>query len=146
MLHEEELSVAVMQETVKTVLVVEDDEDTQAVFIEALSLLTPYTVHVTKNSSKALYFVTHTRPSLLLIDYRLPGDVNGITLYDQLHALPELESLPAIIISAHISEKLTHESESRKLIRLEKPFDLDVFLDTVKQALDEPESNKQQPS
>jgi CheY-like chemotaxis protein len=145
MREEEAMSVSA-KPTAKIILVVEDDEDTQSVFLEALSLLTPYTVHITKNGSEALYFVTHTRPSLLLIDYRLPGDVNGITLYDQLHALPELESIPAIIISAHISEKLTHESESRKLIRLEKPFDLDVFLDTVKQAFDEPESDKQQPS
>ena len=134
MLSEEEVPGAA-QLTAKTILVVEDDEDTRAVFLEALSLLPPYTVHVTKNSSEALQFVTHTRPSLLLLDYRLPGNVNGITLYDQLHALPELESIPAIIISAHISETLTHESESRKLIRLEKPFDLDVFLDTIMQAL-----------
>ncbi len=145
MREEEAMSVSA-KPTAKIILVVEDDEYTQAVFLEALSLLTPYTVHITKNCSEALYFVTHTRPSLLLIDYRLPGDVNGITLYDQLHALPELESIPAIIISAHISEKLAHESESRKLIRLEKPFDLDEFLDAIKQALDEPESNKQQPS
>ena len=61
--------------------------------------------------------------------------MNGIDLYDQLCAFPGRENIPAIIISATPSEQLTGDIESRNLFHLEKPFDLDVFLDTLKQAL-----------
>ncbi len=40
-----------------------------------------------------------------------------------------------MIISGIKSEQVTHDIESRKLIRIEKPFHLDAFLDTVEQAL-----------
>jgi CheY-like chemotaxis protein len=120
--------------TVKTILVVEDDEDNQALFIEALSLLTSYHVQVARNSTEALHFVKHIKPSLFILDYRLPN-INGIELYDQLHAIPELEKIPAIIISGIASDKVARDIESRKLIRIDKPFDLDELLDTVKHAL-----------
>ena len=134
MLHEEELSVAAMQDTVKTVLVVEDDEDNRLVLTEAFSLLTSYHVQVARNNTEALHFVKHIKPSLFILDYRLPN-MNGIELYDQLHAIPELEKIPAIIISGIASEQLTRDIENRKLIPIEKPYDLDAFFDTVKQAL-----------
>jgi CheY-like chemotaxis protein len=101
---------------------------------EAFSLLTSYHVQVARNTTEALHFVKHIKPSLFILDYRLPN-MNGIELYDQLHAIPELEKIPAIIISGIASEQLTRDIESRKLIHIEKPYDLDTFLDTVKQAL-----------
>ncbi len=132
--HEEELSVAAKQDTVKTVLVVEDDEDTRLLFTEAISMLTPYEVQVARNSTEALHCVKHRKPDLFILDYRLP-QITGIQLYDQLHALPGLEHVPAILISGIASEQVTRDIDGRKLIPIEKPFDLDGFLDTVKQAL-----------
>ena|SRR6266481_5922168 len=134
MLDEEEISVAAMHDTVKTVLVVEDDEDNRLVFTEAFSMLTPYHVQVARNGPEALKLVTHIKPDLFILDYRLLH-MNGIQLYDQLHATPGLEHVPAIIISGIASEQVTRDIDSRKLIRIEKPYDLDAFLDTVKQAL-----------
>jgi CheY-like chemotaxis protein len=61
--------------------------------------------------------------------------MNGLDLYDQLHATPGLEHIPAIIISSVSSQEASHEIESRHLLRVDKPFDLDEFLDTIKQAL-----------
>ena len=61
--------------------------------------------------------------------------MTGIDLYDQLHATPELEHTPAIIISSVASEDILHEIESRKLEHVEKPFDLDELLARIKQAL-----------
>lgn len=134
MLQEQEQSFTTKHGTVKTILVVEDDEDNQALFIEALSLLTSYHVQVARNSTEALHFVKHIKPSLFILDYRLPN-INGIELYDQLHAIPELEKIPAIIISGIASDKVARDIESRKLIGIDKPFDLDELLDTVKHAL-----------
>lgn len=134
MFQEQEQSFTTKHGTVKTILVVEDDEDNQALFIEALSLLTSYHVQVARNSTEALHFVKHIKPSLFILDYRLPN-INGIELYDQLHAIPELGKIPAIIISGIASDKVARDIESRKLIGIDKPFDLDELLDTVKHAL-----------
>ncbi len=133
-LHEEEMSLAAKHDTVKMVLIVEDDEDNRQVFTEAFALLPSYHVQAVRSSQEALTFVKHIKPSLFILDYRLP-QTNGIELYDQLHALPGLETIPAIIISGIKSEQVARDIESRKLIRIEKPYDLDEFLDTVKQVL-----------
>jgi len=133
MLAEEELPITTKHKAL-TILVVEDDEANQELFTTALSLLTSYHVHAARNSTEALNFVKHMKPSLFILDFRLP-QTNGIELYDQLHAIRGLENIPAMIISGIKSEQVTRDIESRKLIRIEKPFDLDAFLDTVEQAL-----------
>jgi DNA-binding NtrC family response regulator len=116
------------------ILIVEDDEDHRALYRQAFRLLTPYYVQVVRNGSQALHFVTQIKPNVFILDYRLP-DMNGLDLYDQLHAIPGLERIPAIIISGVSSEEASHAIESRHLLRVEKPFDLDAFFITIKQAL-----------
>lgn len=134
MLPEQEQSLATKHDALKIILIVEDDEDNLELFTLTISSLTPYHVQRVRNGSEALYVVHHIKPSLFILDYSLPR-MNGIDLYDQLHALPGLEHIPAIIISGVGSEKVARDIESRKLIRIEKPYELDNFLNAVKQAL-----------
>jgi len=130
----EERSITTKHDAVKTILVVEDDEDTQALFTDALSMFTHFHVQVVGDETEALDCSRHIGPSLLILDFRLPK-MNGIQLYDQLHAIPGLENIPTIIVSTIASEQVRRDIESRKLTLIEKPFDLDVFLDTITQAL-----------
>ena len=127
MLQEEERSFTVTHTAGKTLLVVADDPEEQTLFTEPFSLLTPYHIKVARNSIEAFHFVKHIKPSVFILEYRLPG-IDGIELYDQLHATPGLERIPAILISSVSSEEVTGEIESRKLIHIEKPFDLDDVL------------------
>lgn len=129
MLQEEEKS-SIAKHHVKTILVVEDDADTREVYTEVVALLKPHHVKVARNGSQALHFVQHIKPSLFILEYRLPV-LDGIDLYDQLHATPGLERIPAILISSVSSEQLTGEVERRKLILIEKPFELDDVLSTI---------------
>ena len=133
MLAEEELPITTKHKTL-TILVVEDDEANQELFTTALSLLTSYHVHLARNSTEALHFVEHIKPNVCILDYRLPH-MNGMQLYDHLHALPGLEHMPTILISAASTEQLKQDIESRQLIHIEKPFNLDEFLDTIQQVL-----------
>jgi CheY-like chemotaxis protein len=64
--------------------------------------------------------------------------MNGLALYDQLHAIPELEKVPTILISSSLSDEVRYEAEQRKLVMLEKPFDLDDFLHTIHRMLGQP--------
>lgn len=132
MLQEEERSLTAKHHA-PTILVVEDDKGIRDLFTQAFALLTPYHVQVVRNGPEALHFVTQIKPNLFILDYLL-SDMDGIQLYDQLHATPGLEHIPAIIISVSL-EKVSHEIENRHLLRINKPFDLVKFLDTIKQAL-----------
>ncbi len=110
----------------KLILLVEDDAINAACIAQIISQETPYYVFQTSDSVRALEVMKHLKPDLFLFDYRL-HNMNGIQLYDLLHANKELENIPAIILSACL-EDCQDAIEQRKLISIEKPFNLDEFL------------------
>ena len=69
--------------------------------------------------------------------------MNGIQLYDALHALEELEDIPAIILTACL-EDCEAEIETRKLVAFRKPFDVDDFLYTIEEMLSWPAGRSSQ--
>ena len=113
-----------------TILVVEDDADTREVMGLLLSTLPASHSSLVSDASQAIQFAQAVKPDVLIVDYRLP-DMNGLELYDQLHATPGLEAIPALLLTATRLEALRPEIEQRQLTALEKPFDLDAFLLTV---------------
>ncbi len=119
----------------KTILVVEDDEVTGSLISEIIAQETPHHVLLARDGFQALELVREfeTRPHLFILDYRLPG-MNGIKLYDQLHAIQELDHIPAIILSASI-EEYKEQIRTRNIIGLGKPFDTDELLLTIEEEL-----------
>ena len=111
----------------KTILVVEDDELIGAFLAEAISQETAYHPLLASDGFEALRVTHDIKPSLFLLDYHLPK-MNGVELYDQLHAKEGLETVPTIILSANLPlEELT----KRGLVGLKKPFDLDQLLQVI---------------
>lgn len=84
---------------VGTILVVEDDRPTgeviQLTLMEELSLHT----FLVADPYEALDFANTVKVGLWIIDYLLPG-MNGLELYDRLHASKALQDVPSILISA----------------------------------------------
>ncbi len=119
------------QVAVKTILVVEDDEDIGAFIVQALTLETPYEALLVADGSQASKVVKTLKPSLFLLDYQLP-DITGIKLYDQLHTTDGLEDIPAIIISANAPAK---EMRNRKITHISKPFELTDLLQSIEKLL-----------
>ncbi len=117
----------------KVILLVEDDAINAACIADLISQETPYHVFVATNGSEAMNFARHIKPHLLIVNYRLPG-MNGIDLYDSLHALPAVEATPAILLSACLEDCLD-ALETRQLLGVRKPFDLDDFLYTIEEVL-----------
>lgn len=76
-------------------------------------------------------FYHDIKPDLLLLDYQLPH-MNGIELYDRLHAIKELSDIPGLIMSAHLP---THELKKRCLTGLSKPLEVSDLLDALAQFL-----------
>ena len=115
----------------KTILVVEDDEFISIFLAEAISQETAYHPLLVSDGFEALKVTHDIKPSLFLLDYRLPK-MNGVELYDQLHAREELETVPAIILSANLP---LHELTKRGLVGLKKPFDLDHLLQEIEKTI-----------
>ena len=115
----------------KTILVVEDDELIGTFLTEAISQETPYHALLVSDGFEALKVTHHIKPSLFLLDYRLPK-MNGLELYDQLHAKEGLETVPAILISANLPLR---ELTKRSIPSLKKPFDLDQLLQTIEKTI-----------
>lgn len=118
----------------KTILVVEDDADTQEFLASLFSEVTNYHYQLATDASQAVNFTKGVKPNLIILDILLKG-MNGLELYDLLHATPGLETIPAIFITASYFEKFRPEIEKREVMVIKKPFDLDEFLRTVQQLL-----------
>ena len=90
--------------TTKTILVVEDDRDIGEFLDLALTQETPYHALLVADGFQALRVVREIKPDLLILDYHLPN-MDGIELYDHLHATKGLEDTPAILLSANLPRK-----------------------------------------
>ena len=128
--------------TSKVILVVEDDAAHAELLMDVLSQETGYSVFVAADSFSAFALVRQITPHLFLLDYYLSG-TTGLTLCDQLHAISELEAVPAIILSASL-ERHRAAIESRKLAALSKPFEIDALLALIEEVLRSPSASSSQ--
>jgi CheY-like chemotaxis protein len=116
---------------VKTILLVEDDVSIGEVLTQAIAQETPYLAVLVPDAFEALQTIKGVKPNLLVLDYHLPR-MNGIELYDRLHSMQDLANVPAMMISARLPHQ---ELEKRDILGMNKPIDLDEFLQTIEQLL-----------
>ncbi|GAC1366124.1 MAG: hypothetical protein NVS2B12_12440 [Ktedonobacteraceae bacterium] len=131
MARDVEQNVVSERASVKTILVVEDDVNIGEVLVQAITQETPFLAILVSDGFEALKAANGVKPNLFILDYQLPR-MDGITLYDQLHAIAELQDVPAIMISARLPQK---ELEKRKIMGMNKPIDLDEFLQAIEDLL-----------
>jgi two-component system response regulator DctR len=76
-----------------------------------------------------------TRPCCVLLDVRMPG-MSGLTLFEQLLALPWQATLPVIFLSGHADVPTAVDAVKRGAFDFcEKPFSHNRLVDRVEQAL-----------
>lgn len=116
------------------ILLVEDEPTMQDLLVWLLSEEEHYSVLRSARGEDALALIEQQQqvPQALLLDYQLAGPMNGIELYDRLHARPGWQHVPAIIMSANLPEEAVR---TRQLIGLAKPFDIDELLAHVAAAV-----------
>src|SRR5690348_15501948 len=105
----------------KIILVIEDDASVGACLVEAITQETPYMAFLVTEPDHALTVLREVTPDIILLDYLLPH-MNGLDLYDYLHAYKPLKDIPVIMISASLPQQ---EVTRRQLIGLQKPFEID---------------------
>jgi DNA-binding response OmpR family regulator len=111
----------------KTILIVEDDDAFGEFLCQAISQETPHQPLRVPNGFQALEVIKEVTPGLVILDYYLPS-MNGVELYDQLHATRGLERLPAIMTSPGVLE---HDIQDRHIVGMSKPVELSKLLDII---------------
>jgi DNA-binding NtrC family response regulator len=114
------------------ILLVEDETDIAEFLTQVLGEVMPYPVLPLPSARDALEAVRSVKPSLFLLDYRLP-DSNGLALSDQLHAKKGLEAIPTLMMSASPPPRL--EMQKRHIAFLPKPFDISELVEAIEDLL-----------
>jgi len=118
-------------DSVKTILVVEDDQHIGEFIVEAFIQETPFQAMLATDGKQALKIVQHVKPNVLLLDNNLP-DMKGIELYDRIQVERKLENVPVLLMSANVP---VQEAKKRNLFCLNKPFELNDLLQTIEKLL-----------
>jgi len=106
------------------ILLVEDETDVREAIEEVLVEHGCQVVCVTDGLEALEWLSSGQRPSLVLLDFIMPG-MSGWTLLERMRADPALSDVPVVSISAL---SVAHPSLSAVL---RKPFDLPSLLQTV---------------
>jgi DNA-binding response OmpR family regulator len=114
----------------KTILVVAGDADMGAFLHGALLQETAHHVLLAMQGFEALKITHYITPQLFILNYHLLR-MNGIELYDRLHARHNLQATPAILLSTYLPP---HQQEitKRDMRGMSIPLELDELLATVK--------------
>ena len=110
------------------ILILDDNEDILDIVHEVLT----YEQFEVKTLTKSIGFITIAesfQPDLIVLDYRL-ADGNGADICRMIKKHPGLNHIPVIIYSAYI-EKGSHIKDVAPDAVINKPFDLNVFVETV---------------
>jgi two-component system cell cycle response regulator DivK len=118
----------------KTVLHVEDNFDNR-LLVRRLLQAFGYNVIEAENASKAREMLKTNQPDLILMDINMP-DVDGYTLTNELKAMPKLQGIPIVAITANVMKGDRERTLSAGCDGyIEKPIDVDKFIDQVERFL-----------
>ena len=116
------------------ILVVEDDDGIRLMLKDLVAFETPYNAVYATTGAETLEAVREVTPSLFVLNYNLP-DTNGIALYDQLHTIQRLATVPALLITARLSDEIADEVNNRNITFVQKPFDITDLLNIIEKTI-----------
>jgi len=82
----------------KKILVVDDNPDIRRLL--HLSLEKPYEIIEADDGKAALRLAVQYRPSLILLDIMMPGEIDGLQVLETLKKTPELQHIPVAMLTA----------------------------------------------
>lgn len=113
----------------RAIVIVEDNEPIAGLIQEVLNEVPGYGAVTVSDGRQALAVIPAVRPGLVILDIDLPG-LDGLALYDRLHARPATAAIPVLFMSADAHEPELAGRGIRDYLR--KPFDLDDLLARVR--------------
>ncbi len=119
----------------KTVLIIDD----QPFFItlqQAMLQKQGYRVLAASTGAEGLAQAKQHKPDLILLDVEMPG-MDGFAVCEKLKQDEELKKIPVIILTAtRVVEDLQNKFRELGVFRwMDKPFDPDVLIQSVREAI-----------
>ena len=111
--------------TGKKILVVDDKEDSRVLVGKVLKFR-GYEVIGVKTGEEAVHMTQTEVPDLILMDVRMPGEIDGLEATRRIKALPRLAHIPILIMSASVRPEDVQRAQGagcNGFIR--KPIDID---------------------
>ena len=121
----------------KKILHVEDNLENR-ILIRRLLMSDNYEVLEAENADQAMRILAVTTPNLILMDINMP-EVDGYSLTTNLKSRPNFKKIPIIAITANVmrgDRERVFKSGCNGYI--EKPIDVDQFLDQITYSLNQP--------
>ena len=115
---------------VKTILLVEDDDDLRQMFADALRFA-GFNVRQAPDGLHALRILETESPDLIVLDLVLPG-VDGLSVRDEILAHLETRHIPIVIVTGSAD---TFADRLRGDCVLRKPVMPDKLVETVRKCL-----------
>lgn len=111
--------------TGKKILVVDDKEDSR-VLVEKILRLRGYEIIGAGTGEDAISMAQTELPALILMDVRMPGEIDGLEATRRIKALPQLAHIPILAVTASVRP----EDMQRALAEgcsgfIRKPIDID---------------------
>ncbi len=107
------------------IVVVEDNAAIAHLIQEVLDEVPGYRTVRAETGAQALRTIPAQHPNLVILDVDLP-DIDGFTVYDQLHRCPDTATIPCLMMSATQHNDALRQRGITDF--LAKPFDLDDLL------------------
>jgi two-component system, OmpR family, response regulator MprA len=114
-------------------LIVDDDRNIISLLVSRLKSK-GYEAIVALDGVVAVSQAHKERPDLILLDMRMPGG-GGISVYDNLRLSSETIAIPVIFMTAYPEDQRFNELIESNKNYLVKPFDMEVAIAKVKEAL-----------
>ncbi len=119
----------------KKVLIVEDNELNQKLFIDLLEA-NGYVTIQTRDGKEALELAKNEKPDLILMDIQLPN-ISGIEVVQLIKKEPKIKHIPIIAVTA-----FAMQNDEEQILAagcegyLPKPISIEPFVETIQKYLD----------
>lgn len=118
----------------KTLLIVEDDKDTQTIYKHMLGK--QYDLKIAGNTKVAMDYLNKDRIDLMILDIILPGEA-GDSFFVKLKSNPKFSDLKTIIVTV-IGDLTTEIGRiDPKISAIAKPFNKDELLEIIRKKIEE---------
>ena len=115
----------------KKLLIIEDNIESQLIF--KIYLRDYYHVELTDNGESGLKLLEENNFDLLLLDVNLPGDLNGIDVYNRLKESEKYKNFPVVIITAYNMDNMKKKLLDKGVNDfLTKPIEKNFLLESIK--------------
>lgn len=108
-----------------------DDSETNLILLQAVLEDAGYHVVLMDNSLKAVEYIKHNRPDLILLDLLIP-DMDGFDFMKQLSNGSDKLSSPVVVVTAYSNQEYYKKAkELGALDVIDKPINIASLLNTV---------------